>query len=280
MGWGGCGGVCRGETMGRSWLSSLFTRRIERRLDCWQDVCKQSSDKEHYESLMLNKRDVFKMLAWQLMFATGREVTINISWEIKLVLATQLLFDVPKELCACCSWLFNGGNYNCVLEIKRWIYGEGWRKREGEKWAASYQYGRFTGGSNMYARKKRSVYRQTLKARGCNLCTALPFCIDIWQWVLQAQGTLRQRKDKQYHHPGTFCGRPNKNKSLYAHGRIIIARWRRVAIITPGGPATSQMPALYLRGVRNPTCSPSCFSLPHWFDTITHPPWTVKLWIH
>ncbi len=44
--------------------------------------------------------------------------------------------------------------------------------------------------------------------------------------AIKAQETLRQRKDQQQRHPGTFCGQPNKNKSLYAHGRIIIARRR------------------------------------------------------
>lgn len=70
--------------------------------------------------------------------------------------------------------------------------------------------------------------------------------------AIKAQGTLRQRKDKQRHHLGRFCGQPNKNKSLYAHGRIIIARQRRVAIIMPRGPPTSQIPALYLRRLRFP----------------------------
>lgn len=49
--------------------------------------------------------------------------------------------------------------------------------------------------------------------------------------AIKAQGTLRQRKDKQHRHPGMFCGQPNKNKSLYAHGRISITLQRRVAII-------------------------------------------------
>lgn len=57
--------------------------------------------------------------------------------------------------------------------------------------------------------------------------------------AIKAQGTLRQWKDKQHSHPGMLCGQLRKNKSLYAHGRIIITRQWCVAIIMLRGLQTS-----------------------------------------
>ena len=72
---------------------------------------------------------------------------------------------------------------------------------------------------------------------------------------IKAQGTLRQRKDKQRRHPGMFCGQPNKNKSLYAHGRIIIARRRCVAIIMPRGATNLLDTSTIPQETQIPTCT-------------------------
>lgn len=55
-----------------------------------------------------------------------------------------------------------------------------------------------------------------------------------------------------------FAASPKKNKSLYAHGGIFIARRRRrVAIIMPRGPTTTQMPALDLQRLKCTTFTPT-----------------------
>lgn len=70
--------------------------------------------------------------------------------------------------------------------------------------------------------------------------------------AIKAQGSLRQWKDKQHHHPGMFCGQLRKNKSLYAHGRIIVTRRWCEAIIMLQGLQTSEIPALHPRRLRLP----------------------------
>lgn len=113
----------------------------------------------------------------------------------------------------------------------------------------------------MYIDVLRMRGKQFARQRGMCVCVCAHGCA-FAQWrattgtvssrAIKARGTLRQRKDKQRCHPGTFCGQPNKNKSLYAHGRIIIARRWCVAIIMPRGPQASQIPALHLRRLRFP----------------------------
>lgn len=75
----------------------------------------------------------------------------------------------------------------------------------------------------------------------------------------QAQGTLRQRKDKQQHHPGTLRGRRQRNKSLYAHGRIIIARRWCVCHHYATGRAANLRHSRSIRQI--PTCMTSAHPL-------------------
>lgn len=103
--------------------------------------------------------------------------------------------------------------------------------------------------------------------KGC-VCMCVCWCVHgcaFVQWQvttgtvssrpIKAQGTLRQRKDKQRRHPGMFCGQPNKNKSLYAHGRIIIARRRCVAIIMPRGATNLLDTSAIPQETQIPTCT-------------------------
>lgn len=74
--------------------------------------------------------------------------------------------------------------------------------------------------------------------RLCLFSRSLSFALTSDDRNLRFQGHKNprasgQQRDKQPHHPGTFCGQPNKSKSLQARDRIHVARRWHTAIITP-----------------------------------------------
>lgn len=133
-----------------------------------------------------------------------------------------------------------------------------------------YRHGRFTR-RNDYA----CMWRQKQRPReGCSLlekgvcvhvcvlvCARLCLCAvtsDNRNCKFQAHkspGDFKTAEDKQRRHPGMFCGQPNKNKSLYAHGRIIIARRQCVAIIMPRGATNLLDTSAIPQETQIPTCT-------------------------